>query len=34
MHFVNIQIIIDDYTWFERTKFDVGEKFVLKVHPS
>ena len=31
--FVNIQIIIDDYTWFERTIFDGREKFVLKARP-
>lgn len=32
-HFASIQIIIDDYTWFERTSYDGCEKFVLKAHP-
>lgn len=31
--FLNIQIIIDDYAWFERTIFDGREKFVLKARP-
>lgn len=32
-NFSNIQIVIDDYTWFERTSYDGCEKFVLKAHP-
>lgn len=32
-HFFDIQIIIDDYTWFEKTSYDGCEKFVLKAHP-
>ena len=32
-NFANIQIVIDDYTWFERTSYDGCEKFVLKAHP-
>ena len=32
-NFTNIQIVIDDYTWFERTSYDGCEKFVLKAHP-
>ena len=32
-NFANIQIVIDDYTWFERTSYDSCEKFVLKAHP-
>lgn len=32
-HFIDIQIIIDDYAWFERTSYDGCEKFVLKAHP-
>ena len=32
-NFSNIQIIIDDYAWFERTSYDGCEKFVLKAHP-
>lgn len=32
-HLANIQIIIDDYSWFERTSYDGCEKFVLKAHP-
>lgn len=33
LNFKNIQIIIDDYTWFERTSYDGCEKFILKAHP-
>ena len=29
----NIQLIVDDYTWFERTSYDGREKFILKAHP-
>lgn len=29
----NIQLIVDDYTWFERSSYDGREKFVLKAHP-
>ena len=32
-NFTNIQIVIDDYTWFERTSYDGYEKFILKAHP-
>lgn len=32
-HLENIQLIIDDYTWFERTSYDGCEKFILKAHP-
>jgi len=32
-NFSNIQVVIDDYTWFERTSYDGREKFVLKAHP-
>lgn len=33
VHFKNIQLVIDDYTWFERTSYDGSEKYVLKAHP-
>ena len=29
----NIQLIVDDYTWFERTSYDGRERFILKAHP-
>lgn len=29
----DIQVIVDDYTWFERTSYDGFEKFILKAHP-
>ena len=29
----NIQLIVDDYTWFERTNNDGRERFILKAHP-
>ena len=29
----DLQIIIDDYTWFERSSYDGAEKFELKAHP-
>ena len=32
-NFENIQVIVDDYTWFERTSYDGCEKFILKAHP-
>ena len=32
-NFEYIQLIIDDYTWFERTSYDGCEKFILKAHP-
>lgn len=32
-NFANIQIVIDDYAWFERTSYDGCEKFILKAHP-
>lgn len=32
-YFKNIQLIVDDYTWFERTSYDGFEKFILKAHP-
>ena len=31
--FENVQLVIDDYTWFERTSYDGREKFILKAHP-
>ena len=31
--FENVQLVIDDYTWFERTNYDGREKFILKAHP-
>ena len=33
VNFKNIQLILDDYTWFERTSYDGYEKFILKAHP-
>ncbi|MBO4516575.1 MAG: hypothetical protein IK044_00545 [Methanobrevibacter sp.] len=32
-NFEEIQLIIDDYTWFERTSYDGYEKYILKAHP-
>ncbi|WP_407380338.1 hypothetical protein [Methanobrevibacter sp.] len=32
-NFEDIQLIIDEHTWFERTSYDGCEKFILKVHP-
>ena len=32
-NFKDIQLIIDDYTWFERTSYDGCEKYILKAHP-
>ena len=29
----NIQLIVDEYTWFERTSYDGRERFILKAHP-
>ena len=29
----NIQLIVDDYAWFERTSNDGRERFILKAHP-
>lgn len=29
----NIQVIVDDYTWLERTSNDGRERFILKAHP-
>lgn len=29
----NIQLIVDDYTWFERTSYDGRERFILKAYP-
>ena len=29
----NIQLIVDDYAWFERTSYDGRERFILKAHP-
>lgn len=31
--FKDIQVIIDEYTWFERTSYDGCEKYILKAHP-
>ena len=31
--FKNIHLVVDDYTWFERTSYDGCERFILKVHP-
>ena len=32
-NFEDIQLIIDDYTWFERASYDGYEKYILKAHP-
>ncbi|MBR0271447.1 MAG: hypothetical protein IJQ68_05580 [Methanobrevibacter sp.] len=32
-NFDDIQLIIDEYTWFERTSYNGCEKFILKAHP-
>lgn len=32
-NFEDIQLIIDEYTWFERASYDGCEKYVLKAHP-
>lgn len=32
-YFRDIQLIIDEYTWFERTSYDGCEKYILKAHP-
>ena len=29
----DIQLIVDDYTWIERTSYDGCEKYILKAHP-
>ena len=29
----DIQLIIDDYTWIERTSYDGCEKYIIKAHP-
>jgi len=29
----DIQLIVDDYTWIERTSYDGREKYILKAHP-
>ena len=31
--FKDIQLVVDDYTWFERASYDGKEKFILKAHP-
>ena len=31
--FKDIQLAVDDYTWFERASYDGYEKFILKAHP-
>ena len=30
--FTDIQLVVDDYTWFERASYDGKEKFILKAH--
>ena len=31
--FKDIQLVVDDFTWFERASYDGCEKFILKAHP-
>ena len=31
--FKDIQLVVDDYTWFERASYDGKEEFILKAHP-
>lgn len=32
-NFKDIQLIIDEYAWFERASYDGCEKYILKAHP-
>ena len=31
--FEDIQLVVDEYTWIERTSYDGCERFILKAHP-
>ena len=33
VYFEDIQLLIDDYTWFERASYDGYGEYILKAHP-